>query len=157
MFELKLERSVAAGIPEIKWTKKFWDKTARVVEGSTLENIASQKTRKGGHLKKNATSTRLRKADAGRRQMSLVDEEHRFVKGKRQSWKILKYLPKGKGIVVGGATAELRKLVGYVTKLGYVGWLGLAPDGVAAVRALMRKEVKDMFRRAKNKARGGRK
>jgi hypothetical protein len=155
MIKLKIERTrVYATPPKLRFPKSFWDKVARVAEGSTLENIRMQKQRSGAGLKRNAPSTRERKRKKGRPQLSLVDEKHRFVKGGRRSWTILKYLPDGIGIEIGGATDALRRLVGYAVDRGYVGWLGLSADGVAAVSALIRKEIKAQFRKAQK---GGKK
>lgn len=151
MIGIEFERQRVIGTPDLKWSDKFWLEVAKVAEASTLESIRNQKQRDGSKLKVNAKSTRDRKRRKGRPLLSLVDEKHRFTKGGQNSWDIIKFLPGNTGIVIAGATVELRKLVEYVTEKGYIGWLGLHTAGVRAVRALMRREVKRQFRKAAKK------
>jgi len=153
MIAARLIRKKAAAVPEVRWSKQFLDECGKVVEGSTLDMIKKQQTADGGRLKMNAPSTRARKRRLGRPRLSLVDEKHRFVKGARQSWKIVRYLPRNTGIVVAAANAELAKLVKYVVGMGYTGWLGLSKNAGGAIKAAMRKDVKRMFREARS--RGG--
>jgi len=151
MLTVKLIRKRAINMPEFRWSREFWDRCGKVVEGSTLDMIRSQTTMDGSRIKQNAPSTRERKRKKGRPRLSLVDEKHRFVKGGGQSWKIIRYLPRNTGIVVAAANAELRKLVRYVVGMGYTGWLGLSSKSEKAIRALIREEVRRQFRAAARK------
>lgn len=148
MISVKLVPKRHVRMPELRWSREFWGKVGKVAEGAALDNLRQQRTTDGGRLKANAPKTRERKRKEGKPLLSLVDEEHRFVRGNRQSWKILRYLPRNTGVVVGAATDELKKLVRYTAKMGYVGYLGLSTQQLKAVRALIRQEFRAMFRTA---------
>lgn len=148
MITFTIVRKRAVKMPEFRWSRDFWNKVGKVVEGSTLDMIRKQTTMDGSRIKTNAPSTRERKRRAGRPLLSLVDKEHRFVRGGQQSWKIIRYLPRNTGIAVAAATRELAELVHHVVEMGYTGWLGLSQSAVGAVRALIREEMRRMFREA---------
>lgn len=148
MVDIKIERVVKAEIPSIKFPKPFWSNVAKIIEGSILDNLRKQQQADGSALKKNARTTLLRKQALGRRLLSLVDKEHRFVKGNAASWKPLKFLG-GKGVEVGPATGELKRLSIFVQKKGYTGWMGLNKEALSALKALARKEIKRILKKKK--------
>lgn len=129
--------------------RSFWDRTGAIVAAGIVDNILAQKQASGEALKKNAPSTRDRKAREGKPQLSLVDALHRFIKGSGASWKVLRYLPRGRGIIVGPATLELSRIIRYVGEKGYVGYVGISAKTAAALKALLRGELRAMFRRAR--------
>ena len=145
---IRLERKSRARPAVLTFDKAFWDDVAKVYEGAILSNILRQQQANGERLKINAPSTRARKQRLGRPLLSLVDNLHRFVKGMRQSWTLLRYLPGG-GIVIGPANDELRRLSREVQAKGYTGWMGLGRDGRAAMKALLRKKLVDLVRRGR--------
>ncbi|HJW76567.1 MAG TPA: hypothetical protein VJ787_13035 [Thermoleophilia bacterium] len=129
-------------------SKEFWRDVGAVTIMSIIDNIERQRQASGSALKRNAPSTLERKRKQGRGQRALVDAKHRFVQRGQGSWKIAKYLPRGSGIIIDAATAELRELVGHVRETGYTGWEGLSKDAWGAVLAAMREEIKRALRRA---------
>lgn len=126
----------------------FWEDVAKVAQGSILDNILSQRQASGEQLKRNKTSTIARKLKAGRKPRSLIDVMHRFIQGAGKSWKVIRLLPNGKGIEIGPATDELKRLMGLVQEKGYVGWIGLNTKAASAIKVLLREEVRRLFRAA---------
>jgi len=150
MPELNIRRLSRAQIPSLSgFSPEFWEKVGDVVSGSILDNIIRQQQADGTPIKENAPSTKAAKQKQGRGVRSLIHLKDRFVQGAKGSWKILQFIPNGRGILVGPATAELRKLVRWVHQLGYVGWLGVNVEGIAAIRTLLREEIRMLFRAAK--------
>ena len=150
--------SIATGVAGL--SAKFWERAAAVVEGGILDNILTQKKASGGALKKNKPATLARKLMEGKPPLALVDALHRFIQGKRKSWTIVKWLPRPgatgsdtrtafRGIVVGPATAELRKLIQYVGQKGYVGYIGISKTTASALKALLRLELREKFRKSR--------
>lgn len=147
---LRIVRKKPARPPgAIRMPQEFWDKAAQVAIGSIIENILTQRQADGTRIKANAPATRARKRKQGKRLLSLIDEQHRFVRTGRASWTLKRYLPQGAGIVIGPATEELRQLVWWVWQAGYRGYIGLSKKGRAAIRALIRKSIQDMINRRK--------
>lgn len=118
--------------------KEFWKQVADTVEAGILDNIVKQKQADGSMIKTNARSTLMHKIALRRGTRSLVDEKHRFVKGRGRSWKAIRYLANGAGVVVGPATQELRELSRYVQQKGYTGWMGISATTRAALKELWR-------------------
>ncbi len=128
--------------------RPFWNRVGQVAAGSILDNITRQKQASGAALKRNKPATLERKLKEGKPPLALVDALHRFVRGGGASWKILEYLPDGRGIVVGPATDELTRLVKYLAQKGYRGYIGINAKARAALAVLLRNEIRAMFRRA---------
>jgi len=118
--------------------RRFLVGIAEICEDSILNNIAKQKSPDGSRLKKNAPSTRARKRRKGRPQLSLVDAEHRLVKGNFRSWKPLRLTPTE--VVVGPATLEVARLTKWTTRMGY-DFVGLSKKYVTKMRALFKEEI----------------
>lgn len=151
MAKLRLIRTKKAKIPRLHMnglSDRFWEEVGKIVEGSILDNLRSQTAADGGPIKKNADSTRAQKLRKGTGLRSLIDEQHRFVQGSGGSWKVTKKRSDGLGITVGPSTAELKKLVQYVARLGYTGYLGVSKEGVSAIKAALRNEIRRQFRKA---------
>lgn len=143
--QVKLRRKKKAEIPTIKLPMKTKKLVASAVEGGIIDNIISQKQADGSPLKRNQKKTRDRKAKAGRPGLSLVDKMRRFVKGRKQSWD---FKTTTKGVIIKAATSELRNLMRYVQENGYVGWFGISEKARAAIKAAVRKEIREAFDRA---------
>lgn len=140
-------------VPKIVFDDEFWTTVATVARSNVRENILNQKQADGGELKRNATSTMLKKLGQGKALLSLVDEPeskggHRFVRSGDGSWKLSRFLPDGRGVVVGPATEELRSLMKYLYDKGYWGYFGLSASGVSAIRALIRQRIHAIWKRA---------
>lgn len=147
MLRLTVTRRIRAKLPHLTgFSREFWDDAGKIVIGGVLDNIAKQKTAEGGPLKVNAPSTRDRKRRQGKPLLSLVDELHRLVRA--ASWTIVRFLPRGSGIVVGAATAQVGALMRHVQEAGYQGWFGVSKAARAALKARLRLELQRLVGRA---------
>jgi hypothetical protein len=159
---VKIRRKIQAKMPGFELDKPVLTEIFEIAEGSILDNILSQKQASGGALKRNAPGTRKRKQKQGNRLPghSLIDRQHRFIKGRRQSYQ---HSIRGRGsnatIVIYPATQELRTLNRYVQRKGYTGWFGVSKEAFGLIRFVVRKwvnrEVKKAVKLAKT-ARGQR-
>ncbi len=145
-------------IRERKWTSPVLrlddsDKAriAKLVLGDILNNIKTQRQADGSPLKRNTAGTARRKAEkrtlVGGVAMSLVDEEHRFVK--RGNWIAGWVGEKTLAIEPGslGGSPSLRELAQHVQEMGYTGWFAVSADGLRAVQQLLKDFIKKALRR----------
>jgi hypothetical protein len=143
---VKLIRVEKLKIPKLEGLDKlFWTDVEAVGIKSITDNILQQKQADGSQLKRNQPSTLERKRAAGRGGRSLIDRLHRFIRGGRGSWVGKRTR---RGMSIGPATGELKKLSREVQKRGYVGWLGFNKEAVTGVRAALRAAVRRIFRKA---------
>lgn len=149
MAAFKIIRKRKAVLPKELVDKETMKTVGQLVEASILENIQKQRTITGGRLKINAPKTRERKRAKGRRQLSLVDEKHRFVKGAGGSWA---QRVTGKAVIVTPATPELKALSRWVQLKGYIDWFGVNKIAKEAIRKLMRESIKKQFRKAASRS-----
>jgi hypothetical protein len=122
-------------------------KIAKVILGDVLNNIKQQKQADGSPLRRNRPSTTRRKEAEGKPPLSLVDEEHRFVKPANWdcSWndKNLTIAPGDRG-----GSPPLKELNESVQLADYVGWFGTTAEAVAAVKVLLISFIRSALRRA---------
>jgi hypothetical protein len=164
---MRVVRKRALKLPEIRLSKEFWTEVGGLVAAGIVTNVIMQRkgeqssnraivVSRGGRLKMNKKSTRDRKAAEGKPLMSLVDEEHRFVRSGGSSFKVVRYLRSGRimgavvGVVVGPATRELRELIGHVAQRGYVGYIGLHSSVKKAIGVALRLELKRYLRKVES-------
>lgn len=144
---IRVTRRRRAQLPLIRSIPRpVLDEIGQVAAGAIIDNVLQQRQADGTRLKTNAPSTRERKRREGKPLLSLVDELHRFIQKGVGSWGIVRYLPAGRGIVVGAMTEELRRLVRYVGAAGYTGFIGLRPKHRAAIGAVIRRWLSSLMR-----------
>jgi hypothetical protein len=127
------------------------DKTrlGKLVLGDVLNNIKEQKQADGSRLEPNKPGTIARKQAEGKRPLSLVDEEHRFVKPANWdcTWEdaTLTVEPGDRG-----GPPTLRELVEHVQTPPhqYTGWFGITREGLEAVRETLKQILKSAIQRA---------
>ena len=146
MVRVSITRERKFVAPELKLGDADKTKIAKVILGDVLNNIKQQKQADGTPLKRNRPGTTSRKQAEGKPPLSLVDEEHRFVKPGNwiASWgdKTLTVEP---GAVGGPPT--LKELVEDVQIRGYTGWFGVTREAVAAVQILLKSFIRSAIRR----------
>jgi hypothetical protein len=156
---MKVElKRIPAQIPALDVPDWFLEKVGKIAEGAILYNIKHQLRADGGTLQQNKKVTRDRKRKLGRPQLSLVDQFHRFTRGRGQSW-ATQVDARRKWVIVEPATRELAKLVEYVQKGGkgrhkYLGWFGLNQHALDAIRTQIRDWIRGEFEKARKKQRG---
>jgi hypothetical protein len=133
-------------------SKSFWDQVAKLTAGSIIDNVISGKKADGSAIKTNSPGTRARKRKQGKPLLSLVDNEHRFVKDGDASWKLIRYTANGQGVVVGAATGELRELIDSLGAMGYTGYVGISEKLGRAIGELLRKELEQFIKRKNRNA-----
>lgn len=131
--------------PQFVYPREMWTDIGRAFEGDQLDRIAKQQEPNGSRLKVNAPSTRARKRKKGRPQLSLVDADHRLVQGSGRSYRILRFMPRGAGIVMGPANAEVREIMKHVLRMGYNFW-GVSDQLRDAITARVRQHVREILR-----------
>lgn len=135
--------------PRIVLNKEDLTQIAKLMEASVLDNILKQATATGEQIKMNSPSTRDAKRKLSLPLLSLVAKGHRFVKGRGGSWKVTPVLSNGsQALRLEAATQELKNLSRWLQQMGYVGWLGINPRAMAAIRLVVRNAIKREFRRA---------
>lgn len=155
--KFEVVRAVRANLPALKLPVELLEKIGKIGEGSILQNIKNQQTMDGGQLQENAPSTRRRKERKGRPLKSLVDQFHRFTRGRGQSW-ALQVEPHRNWVILEPATQELRNLSRWLQegrpskgKYKYLGWFGLNEKAAKLVREVTRAWVRDEFEKARRK------
>jgi hypothetical protein len=125
------------------------DRLGKLLLGGIMQNIKQQEQADGSPLKRNAPGTEKRKRNAGKPALSLVDEEHRFVKPGNwaRTWST-----DGSQVVViepldVGGPPTLKELVRDLQVAGYTGWFGASKETVAAAVQLMRDWLRRAIRR----------
>lgn len=136
-----MRRGKPVTLPAFALPRDVLEQVAQVIEGSILANIVDQKQADGSPLQENAQSTKLRKKRAGRPIKSLIDREHRFVRGNQGSWSHEIAAGEKWMIVFRPATDELKKLNRYVQAKGYVGWFRASVKGANAARLLIKQWI----------------
>lgn len=142
--EITIRRRIKAKMPGFELDQKLHKEIAEIAEGSIIENILLQRQANGSSLKVNAHSTRRRKERQGNNPiLSLVDKEHRFIKGRSQSWaQSVRGVGSMASLVIYPATGMLRKLNRYVQGKGYTGWFGISKDSSDLIRHAIRKWIR---------------
>lgn len=119
----------------------------KVTGAGILDNIRSQTQADGQPLQQNAPSTREAKRKLGLPALSLVFRQHRFVKGNSLSWLGKPDVP-GNRVTVRPSNAELANLSRSLQQRGYVGWFGVSDKARAAVKARVRKFIREAIAKA---------
>lgn len=143
--KVKIVREKVATLPKIELGASTFKVIGDIVEVSILRNIKSQTQGDGSPIKSNKQSTRDRKASLGRRLLSLVDEQHRFVKGRMRSWR---HKATRNSVVVEPATPELAEISGHVQRMGYTGWFSASREGARLIRETVRKRLTEIVAKA---------
>lgn len=113
--EFKVVRAVRANLPALKMPVELLEKIGKIGEGSILQNIKDQKQASGQALERNSPRTLEIKRRKGRPLKSLVDQFHRFTRGRGQSW-ATQIEPHRNWVIIEPATQELRKLSEWLQK-----------------------------------------
>lgn len=129
--------------PKVRLDRQAYEEIGDACTASILRNIQEQRQADGSPLKQNAQGTQERKLREGKPLLSLVDEEHRFVKGRGDSWAVR---ASDDEVVVEPATEEFAEIVGYVQERGYVGWFGPSAEGWSVIRGIIRKALERILR-----------
>ena len=147
MVKVRVIRERKFVAPELRLGDSDRAKIAKVILGDVLNNIKQQKQADGSPIKRNRTSTSARKQAEGKPPLSLVDEEHRFVKPGNwiAGWTGDKTLTIEPGMVGGPPT--LRDLVTSVQMSGYTGWFAVTIEAVGAVQVLLKNFIRSAIRR----------
>ncbi len=117
----------------------------KIAEASVIDNVMSQKTVTGERIQRNTPETRELKRKLGIKQMSLIFKDHSFVRGQEQTFRII--VDKTRQSVRIEPKAEFKPIVEGLQRRGYVGWFGMNPKAMAAVRALISKWIKEYFKK----------
>jgi hypothetical protein len=145
MITMRVIRKTTLKNVPLKLDGDVLDKIGKVVAGSILDNIRSQQTVDGGQLKANAPSTRAAKRAMGLPPLSLVFKQHRFVKGNSASWAHAVDAGDGR-VTIRPANQELANISRSLQQRGYVGFFGISLRAREAVRAAVRKWIRERFR-----------
>ena len=130
---------------DLKIGEENFAKIGDIVKASILRNIRDQQQVDGSRIKTNEESTRHKKELAGRQQLSLVDEEHRFTKP--ANWKVTAT----KEDVTVEPKGELVDLVRYVQEKprgkggGYTGWFGVNKKAINLIRGILVEVIDKAF------------
>jgi hypothetical protein len=124
----------------------------KAVSGGILDNIRSQRQADGQPLQQNAPSTREAKRKLGLPVLALVFKQHRFVKGNGMSW-FGKPDVQGNRVTVRPSSAELANLSRSLQQRGYVGFFGVSDKARAAIRARVRKFIREAIAKATGRVR----
>lgn len=147
-----VRRTRKAVLPDLVWDKKVLTEIGEVAAAGVVDNVLKQKQEDGSRIKVNKPSTRRRKLLEGKQLLSLIDEDHRFIKGGRGSFQ---HRHRGVGplrtVVISPATAELREISKHVQRMGYTGWFGISKETADALRLIVRKFIKEKILKAKAK------
>ena len=150
MMKVKVVRKKKAVMPTLRLDVKLLETIGKVAEGSILDNIKRQREADGSPLQRNAPSTRETKRRKGRPLLSLVDQFHRFARGKGRSF-AQQIDTHGSRVYIEPATSELRRLSRWVQERGYTGWFGLSAKSGELVRMMIRKWMQSQFAAAAKK------
>ncbi len=144
--QLKLKRKSAPIRFDLRLSPMFWEKAGKIVVGDIVTRVERQLQPDGARIKRNAPATREKKRREGKNPMlSLIDTGTRFV---RASGYGVELLPQGRGVRVYPRAQDVaRRLVA----AGYR-WVGLGRQGVAALRALLREEIRRLLHAAERRA-----
>ena len=148
--KVELERR-PAHLPVFKLPVSVLELIGKVGEAAILWNIKHQQQADGSPLQENKPATKRRKQRKGRPLLSLVDQLHRFARGRGQSWSAQIDANKS-WVILEPATSELARLVVYVQKMGYTGWFALNEKAAQKVRDIIRKWIQAEFDKARSKS-----
>lgn len=150
MIKFQFKRVQRAKLPELRLPVDVLEDFGELGEASILDNIKKQQQADGGALKENAPITKKRKRKKRRPLLSLVDRLHRFVRVRGQSWAHEIHV-RSSTVKIRAATQELRNIAEYVQRMGYTGWFGINERARAAMRARLRKWIREEFKKARRK------
>lgn len=134
----------------LKLGTAFFEAVGAVIGGDIIGNIEDGRQADGSSIKENAPSTKRKKQRQGNAPIrSLVDVERRFIRRGKTSWN---WVANSKSVTIEptgiGKSAPLYELVREVQEKGYTGWFGVSKKAHKAIRALLRKRVEKILKKA---------
>ncbi len=144
----------------VKMSQSFWTKVGKAITTDIRRNIIKQKQADGSPLQVNKESTQKRKRAAGRPLRSLIDVERRLVRAGAFVATVLRngvsVVPEATDIsrwVQEGGDVSAGRSGGTIMgdRNKYTGWFGVSARGVAAIEALIAKEMRRLIAKASKK------
>lgn len=123
---------------------KVLDNLGKAGARSVVQNIRKRQQADGSALQRNLPNTIDIKRKKGRGTRSLVDRLHRFVQRGRNSFT---WVRSRNQVTIIPATNELRNLSQWQQEGGYTGWFGINKEAVVEMKGVIRKYIKDEFKK----------
>jgi hypothetical protein len=152
---IKLERKHAVKLPKIVLGEKTFDKIGAVVEEDNIRRILKQQKADGGTIKQNKSSTQRRKQAQGKPLLSLIDENHSFIKGRKQTFPFQTFVDhvvvmfsrnKYNDVAFNDLAVWLQKP--HPKRNRYVGWFGISKKAWKLIEKITRARIKELIAKA---------